>query len=112
MSTDLVESLMAEVEALIRDLQRDPAGQWMLDGRASREEYAAFLQETYHYVCWTRPLLALSAVRLSAAGRSPELASLFARKAQEEIGHERWVLADLAALGGDTCAVQRSSPGA
>lgn len=110
MSTNLVNDLLAEVETLIRDLQGEPAARWLFDGRASREEYTVFLQQTYHYVRWTQPLLERAGRRLAALGRAPGLASLFARKAREEDHHERWALADLGALGRDTRAARRSPP--
>lgn len=112
MSEHLVSELMGEVEHLIEDVAREPAALRLLEGRASIEEYAAFLEQTYHYVCWTRPLLARAGARLAAQGRAPGLAALLTQKAGEEDGHERWALDDLAALGRDADAIRAARPGA
>lgn len=112
MTSNLPAMLTAEVEGLILDLEAERAARWLLDGRASPDQYAAWLEQTYHYVCWTRPLLAHAAGRLAASGGPPELVALCAEKACEESGHEQWALADLAALGRDPDAAQASPPGA
>lgn len=79
-----------------------------LAGRASLEGYLAFLGQAYHHVRHTTPLL------MSLGGRLPDrLAWLRAPVAEyiaEEIGHEEWILNDIAAAGGDAEAVRASRP--
>ncbi len=79
-----------------------------LEGRASREAYLAFLAQAYHHVRHTTPLL------MSLGGRLPErlawLRGAVAEYIEEEIGHEQWILNDIAAAGGDADAVRRSRP--
>lgn len=78
-------------------------------GRVSRESYQAFLGQAFHHVRHTTPLL------MSLGGRLPErLASMrtaVAEYIKEEIGHEEWILNDIAAAGGNAEAVRREQPG-
>jgi long-chain acyl-CoA synthetase len=79
-----------------------------LEGRASHEAYLAFLGQAYHHVQHTTPLL------MSLGGRLPErlawLRGAVAEYIAEEIGHEEWILRDIAAAGGDADAVRASRP--
>ncbi len=79
-----------------------------LSGRATREGYLAFLGQAYHHVRHTTPLLML------LGGRLPErlawLRRAVAEYIDEEIGHEEWILDDIAAAGGDPLAVRESRP--
>ncbi|WP_438007368.1 iron-containing redox enzyme family protein [Sorangium sp. So ce321] len=124
MTTDTLEwitTLDQEVAALLTRLDVDPAAHRLYDGTATAAEYAAFLEQIYHYVRWTRPLCAKAGARLGArcTGDPGEtgaadgrgiLADLLLRKAEEESGHEQWALDDLAALGRDPEAVVRAEP--
>lgn len=79
-----------------------------LQGRVTRESYLAFLGQAYHHVRHTTPLLML------LGGRLPErlgwLRKAVAEYIEEEIGHEEWILDDIAAAGGDAEAVRASRP--
>jgi pyrroloquinoline quinone (PQQ) biosynthesis protein C len=79
-----------------------------LQGRVTRAGYLAFLGQAYHHVRHTTPLL------MSVGGRLPErlawLRSAVAEYIAEEIGHEEWILNDIAAAGGDAAAVRASQP--
>src|SRR5690606_4693548 len=79
-----------------------------LQGEVSRAAYLAFLTQAYHHVRHTTPLL------MALGGRLPErLAWMRAAVAEyiaEEIGHEEWILNDIAAAGGDADAVRASRP--
>ena len=80
-----------------------------LQGRVSRGSYLAFLGQAYHHVRHTTPLL------MSLGGRLPDrlgwLRRAVAEYIEEEIGHEEWILDDIAAAGGDPQAVRASRPG-
>lgn len=82
---------------------QEPVGSRLLDGSFDLDTYIRLLKQTYHYVHRTAPWLARAAARTTDAG----LCSLLAQKAQEETGHERWALADLAALGVDISEPER-----
>lgn len=99
MTTHITSTLDHTVQRLTRLLEDHAPARRLVEGTCSAHEYAAFLEQTYHYVRWTRPLLARAGERLTALGRSPALAEVFHRKAAEETGHERWALSDLHALG-------------
>jgi len=79
-----------------------------LNGEVSRESYLAFLGQAFHHVRHTTPLLML------LGGRLPErlawLRRAVAEYIEEEIGHEEWILNDIAAAGGDAEAVRQSRP--
>lgn len=79
-----------------------------LRGRATRDGYLAFLGQAYHHVRHTTPLLMLLGGRLPdrLAWARPAVAEYI----KEEIGHEEWILDDIAAAGGDAQAVRASHP--
>lgn len=80
-----------------------------LRGTLTRDEYLAFLGQAYHHVRHTVPLL----MGLGAAlpERHAWLREAVAAYIEEELGHEHWILADVAAAGGDAEAVAASRPG-
>lgn len=98
---DLVFELDRETNALIHDLDRHPVARALFDGTIGARDYAAYLQQTEHYVGVSAHLLRASGERLGATGRHPALARLLLAKADEERGHERWARADRRALGID-----------
>ena len=79
-----------------------------LRGEVTRASYLAFLGQAFHHVRHTTPLLML------LGGRLPErlawLRRAVAEYIEEEIGHEEWILNDIAAAGGDAEAVRNSRP--
>jgi len=85
-----------------------PIIQGTLRGEVSVESYRAFLTEAYHHVRHTVPLLKACRARLPSrlAWMEPALDEYI----EEEAGHDEWILADIAACGGDAEAVRRGSP--
>lgn len=79
-----------------------------LEGRVSRDSYAAFLTEAYHHVKHTVPLLMACGARLPE--RLEWLRHGVAEYIEEEYGHEQWILNDLAAIGSDAEAVRTGMP--
>ncbi len=71
--------------------------------------YIEFLTQAYHHVKHTVPLL------MTVGGRLPEekewLRTAVAEYIEEEIGHQEWILNDIAACGGDKDRVRQSQPG-
>jgi thiaminase len=108
MNTDLITALENESRALVAQLDTHPRFRQLFEGTVDGEAYAHYLVQTYHYVRWTTPLLALAGRRLLVQGRHPMLASLLLHKAKEETGHERWLLADLRQLGWSIETVERA----
>ncbi|MCP5269232.1 MAG: iron-containing redox enzyme family protein [Zoogloeaceae bacterium] len=79
-----------------------------LQGRVALDSYLAFLGQAYHHVRHTTPLL------MTVGGSLPDrlgwLRKAVAEYIEEEIGHEEWILNDIAAAGGDADAVRASQP--
>jgi pyrroloquinoline quinone (PQQ) biosynthesis protein C len=71
-------------------------------------EYQAFLTEAYHHVKQTVPLLMAVGSRLSSAQEYYREA--IAEYIEEELGHQEWVLNDLAATGADKELVRHGQP--
>jgi long-chain acyl-CoA synthetase len=80
-----------------------------LQGRVTRADYLDFLEQAYHHVRHTTPLL------MAVGGRLPDRLAWLRRPVaeyiEEEIGHEEWILDDIAVGGGDVERVRTSQPG-
>jgi long-chain acyl-CoA synthetase len=102
------EHLIKETTVEREHLLAAPAIRLCLQGQVSLETYLAFLGQAYHHVRHTTPLL------MAIGSRLPERLEWLRRPVadyiEEEIGHEEWILADIAAAGGDAAAVRRSRP--
>lgn len=85
-----------------------PIIQRALAGRISREEYIAFLTQAFHHVRHTVPLMMGVGARLP--DRLGWLRKEVVHYAEEEEGHEQWILNDITAAGGDAAAAERSIP--
>lgn len=72
------------------------------------DEYIAYLTQAYHHVKFTVPLLMAVGARLPESREWLRVA--VAEYIEEEIGHQEWILNDIAACGGDKEAVRRSQP--
>ncbi|MBE0438968.1 MAG: iron-containing redox enzyme family protein [Gammaproteobacteria bacterium] len=79
-----------------------------LMGDITRDDYIAFLTEAYHHVKHTVPLL------MAVGARIPEqkewLRNAVAEYIEEELGHQEWILNDIAACGADKEAVRHGKP--
>jgi pyrroloquinoline quinone (PQQ) biosynthesis protein C len=85
-----------------------PVIQDALRGDIVREQYIAFLGQAYHHVRHTVPLLMACGSRLDERHHWLRLA--IAEYIEEELGHEEWILSDIAACGGDAARVRASQP--
>ena len=103
------ETLAAETAADRAYLLTAPVIDRALRGEVKHADYLAFLAQAFHHVRHTTPLL------MSLGGRLPERLAWMRRAVaeyiEEEIGHEEWILNDIAAAGGDAEAVRASAPG-
>ena len=79
-----------------------------LSGTATRELYVAFLQQAYHHVKHTTPLLMAAGSRVPA--EKEWVRDALADYVEEELGHQEWVLNDIAACGYDKEKARRSVP--
>ncbi|MFC4863463.1 TenA family transcriptional regulator [Pseudomonas sp. MAHUQ-62] len=79
-----------------------------LAGQVSLEGYRAFLGQAYHHVRHTVPLMMACGARLPS--RLEWLRGAVCEYIDEEYGHERWILDDIRACGGDAEAARTSRP--
>ena len=100
--------LVKETERHRKELYSVPQLADGMKGDISRETYLAYLTQAYHHVKHTIPYLML------VGGRLPEnktfLQKALAEYIEEELGHEEWILNDIAAIGGDKEAVRNGKP--
>ena len=75
-------------------------------GKISLDTYIAFLTQAYHHVKHTVPLLMLTGSKISE--KDEWLRTAMAEYIEEEIGHEKWILNDIEACGGDKQKVSES----
>lgn len=78
-----------------------------LAGTISRATYLAYLAEAWQHVRHTVPLMQAARARL---GHRPALVAALDDYIAEEAGHDEWILADIAAAGGDAEGARRRAP--
>ncbi len=102
------EQLQADTASQREYLLAAPIIGAALEGTISLEDYVAFLQQAYHHVKHTTPLLMATGARL------PEdkewLRAAVAEYIEEELGHQEWILNDIAACGFDKDKARASQP--
>ena len=103
------QRLVDETAAEQKALTAVPQLQDGLAGAISRAAYIDYLTQAYHHVRHTVPLLKLARARLD---HKPRLAAALDAYVEEETGHEQWILADIAAAGGDRERAAASAPNA
>ena len=101
--------LVQETTADRANLLGAPIIQGTLRGEVSLASYLAFLTEAYHHVKHTVPLL--HACRAALPERNTWLRGPLDEYIEEELGHDEWILSDIAACGGDADAVRHGLPG-
>lgn len=79
-------------------------------GRMNREELAMVTLQMYHYVKDTVPVLHYALARLPAGAEHDDYRRLLEHFVEEEAGHDRVALRDLAALGYDAEACAATFP--
>lgn len=102
------DTLKAGSEAERQRLFSIPVIQDALRGDVTTAQYVAFLGQAYHHVKHTVPLLMACGSRLDAGHEW--LREAIAEYIAEEVGHQEWILSDIAACGGDADAVRHGQP--
>ncbi|SFD27251.1 TenA family transcriptional regulator [Massilia yuzhufengensis] len=102
------DQLKRDTDAQRQDMFAIPVIQDALRGEVVTAQYIAFLTQAYHHVRHTVPLLMACGSRLDS--RHEWLRAAIAEYIEEEVGHQEWVLSDIAACGGDAEAVRASRP--
>ncbi|MEN1929438.1 iron-containing redox enzyme family protein [Luteimonas sp. MJ250] len=102
------DRLLAETADVRAVLVTLPIIQRALSGDITRETYVDFLTQAYHHVRHTVPLLMACGARLPA--RLEWLRTAIGEYIEEEMGHQEWVLDDIAACDADRAAAAASEP--
>lgn len=102
------EQLLAATQVERDTLNQIPIIRAALAGRIRQDQYVAFLTQAYHHVKHTVPLLMACGSRLDDA--HDWLREAVAEYIEEETGHEKWILNDIAACGVDPDAARRAGP--
>ncbi|MCB1758537.1 MAG: iron-containing redox enzyme family protein [Gammaproteobacteria bacterium] len=106
---DFFERLQAETENERAALLSIPFIRHGGNGELSLESYRAFLEQAYHHVKHTTPLL------MACGSRIPHdrewLRDAMAEYISEERGHQEWILNDIGVCGGEPEKVRRQTPG-
>ena len=105
-------TLMTRLEAETQEdriyLLSSPIIHRAMSGDINRQDYVSFLTQAFHHVKHTVPLL------MAVGSRLPEdkewLREAVAEYIEEELGHQEWILNDIAATGFDKEAVRCSKP--
>jgi len=102
------QRLQDETAASRQYLLSAPIIQRCFEGNIQLQDYTAFLTQAYHHVKHTVPLL------MTTGGLLPEryewLREAVGEYIEEEMGHQEWILNDLAVCGEDKEAIRQSSP--
>jgi pyrroloquinoline quinone (PQQ) biosynthesis protein C len=106
--SDFFNTLKEQTKQEQNYLLAAPIIQRVFKGEASLEEYASFLAQAYHHVKHTVPLMMSVGARLT--DDQEWLREAVAEYIEEEIGHQEWVLNDIAACGFDKETVRCSQP--
>ena len=102
------EELQTATQQARNEMLQAPIIEKAVSSTVTLDEYRDYLAQAYHHVKHTTPLL------MTVGGRLPEEKEWFrnavAKYIEEELGHQEWILNDIAACGGDKEAVRNSAP--
>lgn len=104
------QQLQTSTEQARQTFLEAPIIQRCFHGEIALDDYVAFLQQAYHHVKFTVPLLMATGAKLS--DEKEWLREAIGEYIEEEMGHQEWILNDLAACGVDKGKVRNSSPAA
>lgn len=102
------DTLQADTAADRQGLFSIPVIEQALRGEITLAQYLAFLTQAYHHVRHTVPLLMACGSRLDAGHEW--LRNAIAEYIEEELGHQEWILSDIAACGADPELVRHGKP--
>jgi pyrroloquinoline quinone (PQQ) biosynthesis protein C len=102
------ERLQAETGEERNFLLSSPIIGRCMSGDITLDDYVEFLSQAYHHVKHTVPLLMAAGAALPA--EKEWLREAVAEYIEEELGHQEWILNDIAACGYDKEAVRQSTP--
>lgn len=103
------QRLITETEAERLDFQSIGLIQHAVEKGVTRALYAKYLEQAYHHVRFTVPLLELARDKCGASDTAYSAA--LTEYIAEESGHDEWILDDIKALGVDAEAVRHGRGG-
>lgn len=102
------DRLVMETEAECNSLLSAPIIARCFSGDITLKDYLDFLTQAFHHVRHTVPLM------MAVGARLPQdkewMREAVAEYIEEEIGHQEWILNDIAVCGGDKEAARHSQP--
>lgn len=105
---EFFDTLCQQTEVERQHLYTAPIIDQAMRGEVTLEHYVAFLTQAYHHVKHTVPLL------MAVGSQLPEkyewLREAVAEYIEEELGHQEWILNDIAACGHDKESARNSRP--
>jgi len=104
------QKLLDDTQAERQDFQSIRLIQHTVQQGVTPELYAAYLEQAYHHVRFTVPLLELARDTCLAQGDESYIDALN-EYIEEESGHDEWILEDIKALGADSEAVRHGQGG-
>ena len=102
------DRLQSETASARAALFNAPIMEKVFKGDIIVDDYIAFLTQAYHHVKHTVPLLMAAGAAMSQD--KEWLRSAVAEYIEEELGHQEWILNDIAASGGDKEQARNSQP--
>ena len=109
-SMSFFEQLTAQTAAAREHLLSAPVIQAVPQGRFRLAGYQYFLEQAYHHVKHTVPLMMACGGRLSQD--KEWVREALAEYIEDEYGHQEWILNDIEACGGDKNSVRNAPPSA
>ncbi|MCR4377960.1 MAG: iron-containing redox enzyme family protein [Rhodospirillales bacterium] len=103
------QRLLSETETERQNFQSIGLIQRAVEKGVTRELYAKYLEQAYHHVRFTVPLLELAIENCTADDTA--YINTLAEYVKEESGHDEWILDDIKALGVDAQAVRHGQGG-
>jgi pyrroloquinoline quinone (PQQ) biosynthesis protein C len=102
------ETLIKATESEKQALFQVPQIRAALHGQISKATYLAYLEQAYHHVKHTVPLMMAAGSRLTE--RNEFLREALVEYVKEEVGHQEWILNDIQHTGGDAARVRHDTP--
>jgi len=102
------EKLTAETELERQSLRQIPQITDALRGAISKETYMAFLEQAYHHVKHTVPLMMAAGSRLPQ--KKEYMREALVEYIKEEVGHQERILNDLTQAGKDVESIRHGEP--
>jgi thiaminase len=102
------QHLQQQTEAARQHVLTAPVIQAVLEGRFDVDSYRYFLEQAFHHVRHTVPLMMACGARLP--DRLESVREALVEYIEDEYGHDAWILNDIEAAGGDRLQVRANRP--